>query len=957
MIKEIQHYQIIDQLGSGGMGVVYRALDSRLGRKVALKFLQNTQQDATAKARMLAEAQIAASLDHPNIGVIHSIEEHDGQPFIVMTLYEGISLRERLKEGRLELEPTLDIIRQTAEGLATAHAKGIIHRDIKPENLLLASGLVKILDFGLAKQANLEPLSSSGMLVGTLAYMSPEQVRGQQLDFRTDLWSLGVIFYEMLSGFSPFQTEGPLTAGILKIIKEEPPTLSEFQVNLPGPIEAIMQKLLTKDPDLRYASGLDLIRDLQRIDGANSKQIIPKTKPASKHPDVRLEPASKATTRTILPQTKTALIGRQNELSIIAHHLADPHCRILTLFGPGGTGKTRLVLEAARQISETGMFATGIYFVSLDALEDPDLIAPNIAKVLELNFQSQVTLIEELQEAIGEQSILLILDNYEHVMEGARLPGELVSACPNLKILVTSRERLNLEDEWVLPIPGLDIPETDLETTDKAEQYDSVQLFVTRAKRANLNFKLEPESAADICVICRLVAGSPLGIELAAAWVKMMPCRDIAREIQNNLDFLTSTSRDVIDRHKSIKAIFDYSWTLLSTAEQEAFKRLALFHGPFSREAAEAVTETSLPILMFLVDKSLLHSADGSYESHPLLQQYALKKLAESPEEQKEIEIKFANYFLQELQKLVGQYDELAKLDDIIDNVLAAVQSASTQGQGKLLVEFMHLLAVDGNYFAARGYTPRSLELLKSACEAAKRRGELNLAHRFLGKLGDTYRLSLGDFDKGFEAYKESLDLAKQIQNTQRQAITLSAIGHTRFLQKANDASAYLDQGLKIAIDSKDPIALFHVLQHQALLLGESGKWEEAKKLFEKALKAARMAYKQDNSANNDIIYYKFIGLINLGEAEKMLKNFDESLEIRRQAYAIAQETNNKVWQAMALQQIGEIYHSMNEKKLAQKSFSTAMKLWKTTNNYLNQKHLKSLTQKAGYSMDVMIDE
>ena len=196
-------YAILAELGHGGMGVVYTALDPRLDRQVAIKLLTpDLTRDETAKQRFLQEAQAASALDHPNICTIHEINEtDDGQLYLVMAYYEGETLKERIERGPLDLDEAVDIATQVGQGLAEAHGAGIVHRDIKPANLLIAtSGVVKILDFGLAKLAGTEGVTQTGTTVGTVAYMSPEQACGEEVDHRTDIWSVGVVLYEMMTG-------------------------------------------------------------------------------------------------------------------------------------------------------------------------------------------------------------------------------------------------------------------------------------------------------------------------------------------------------------------------------------------------------------------------------------------------------------------------------------------------------------------------------------------------------------------------------------------------------------------------------------------------------------------------------------------------------------------------------------------------------------------------------------
>jgi serine/threonine protein kinase/Flp pilus assembly protein TadD len=262
--QTILHYKIIDKLGEGGMGVVYKAEDSKLKREVAIKFLPNIiSKSKEDKTRFENEAQAAASLNHPNIATIHAIEEKDSQIFIVMEFINGPELKSRIDEGPITLEESLNIIEQIAYGLAAAHHKGIIHRDIKSSNIMLTqSGQVKIMDFGLAKVKGSSQITKVGTTIGTAAYMSPEQAQGTKVDNRADIWALGVIFYELLTGRQPFKGEFE-QAVIYSILNIEPEPVSTIKPDVPLKLEQITKKLLSKDVDLRYQDVASFLSDLK----------------------------------------------------------------------------------------------------------------------------------------------------------------------------------------------------------------------------------------------------------------------------------------------------------------------------------------------------------------------------------------------------------------------------------------------------------------------------------------------------------------------------------------------------------------------------------------------------------------------------------------------------------------------------------------------------------------------
>ena len=264
--RTISHYKILEKLGEGGMGVVYKAQDTKLDRIVALKFLpKHLLCDQEAKTRFEHEAKAASALDHPNIATIYEIDEVEGECFISMAYVEGKSIKELLKVKTFSLNEVLDIGIQICEGLATAHEKGIVHRDIKSDNIMLTSrGQVKIMDFGLAKLKGVSKLTKTGSTVGTIAYMSPEQAKGEKVDHRTDIWSLGIVLYELLSGELPFKSEYE-QAVIYSILNEDPKPVSELNKEVPESFNTIVKKTLEKEPAQRYQNMGEILKDLQAV--------------------------------------------------------------------------------------------------------------------------------------------------------------------------------------------------------------------------------------------------------------------------------------------------------------------------------------------------------------------------------------------------------------------------------------------------------------------------------------------------------------------------------------------------------------------------------------------------------------------------------------------------------------------------------------------------------------------
>ncbi|MCA9957894.1 MAG: tetratricopeptide repeat protein [Anaerolineales bacterium] len=374
--------------------------------------------------------------------------------------------------------------------------------------------------------------------------------------------------------------------------------------------------------------------------------------PAAKesvHVEIPLPPVSPPPAmRHNLPAATTPFIGRAPELAEVTRMLLDPALRLLSLVGPGGSGKTRLALQAAAQLSAAPplIFADGVYFVPLAALNSPENIIPAIAKALRLSFFKEGELPrQQLFDYLRSRSLLLLLDNYEHLLangSGAAQVSELLTVAPQVKIMTTSRVRLGLQAEHLYMVQGMRVPDwqtavswqtTSQPLTDLITPYSSVQLFVAAAQRAQPAFTLTPATLLPVVRICRLLDGMPLALELAAAWLSLLTLAEIETEIRQNLDFLATEMHDVPERQRSIRAVFNYSWTLLTEAEKEVLPQLTIFQGGFTREAAQHVAGTSLPILMALMHKSLIRREEnGRFTMHELLRQYAAERLHDDPE-------------------------------------------------------------------------------------------------------------------------------------------------------------------------------------------------------------------------------------------------------------------------------------------------------------------------------------
>lgn len=384
-----------------------------------------------------------------------------------------------------------------------------------------------------------------------------------------------------------------------------------------------------------------------------------------------------------LPRQLTRFVGRSREVCELSGLLADPACRLLTLVGPGGIGKTRLAIETASRVAP--YFPDGVWFVPLHAVQTSVLLSQAIADALNLPLAGQADPLAQVLRLLRDKHLLLILDTFEHLVEEPGLLNAMLSTTSGLKLLVTSREVLHLQEEWLYPVGGLATPPADAPRTDW-QAYDAVQLFVERVRRVRRDFA-PTEEAADIVRICRLVEGMPLALELAADWLRTLTCAEVALEIQRGLDVLATTLRDMPERHRSMRAVFDYSWQRLTPAERAVFARLSVFRGGFRRADAEAVAGATLPTLSALVDRALVRWEPDTrrYQVHELLRQYAAERLGQSPADAAAAQQRHCAHFADLLQArfnaILGgrQKEAAAEIEAELDNVRAAWQWAVAQ--------------------------------------------------------------------------------------------------------------------------------------------------------------------------------------------------------------------------------------------------------------------------------------
>jgi predicted ATPase/tRNA A-37 threonylcarbamoyl transferase component Bud32 len=841
-------YEIIAPLAAGGMGEVYRAKDTRLDRTIAVKVLpEHLSQNPNLRQSLENEARTISKLAHPNICTLHDIGHQDGTDFLVLEFVEGKTLRELLRAGRIPMRTLIPIAVQVAEGLAQAHEAGIIHRDLKPENLMVADqNLVKILDFGLAKLAleskeqtdtsiTTDSNTETGAISGTIGYMSPEQASGKPLDFRSDQFSYGAVLYEMATGKRAFQMS-TLAQTLLAIISGEPESISALNPEAPPPLSWVVERCLAKDPEKRYFSTRDLARDLAAIrDRLSDLQF--------KRGDAR--PSN-------LPEPSTVFVGREKELAAGRELLLRKDVRLVTVTGPGGIGKSRLALEMARDMARHS--SSRVYFVSLAAVSDPKLIPFAIAQTLgirETAGQSQLeTLKEHLKESLRDP-VVLLLDNFEHLIGAAPMLAELLAVAPHLKLLVTSRAALHVYDEHEFPVPPLALPDAkSLPTLEEMSRYSGIALFVQRAKAIKPDFGLTEDNAAAIANICARLDGLPLALELAAARTKLLSPSAMLARLESRLQLLTGGSRDMPARQQTLRQTIAWSYDLLNEAEQKLFRRLSVFVGGCTLEAVESVCNTKedleldvLDGMASMVDKSLvrqIEQADGEprFVMLETIREYAREKMAESDEERltRRAHAAYCLVLAEEgdaAETDAGSTEWADRFQIEHDNFRAALEWLTETGDAAW---GLRLGAALFRFWELREHLTEGRDRLGKLLIVAEAAKPTKARVRVLFAAG-VLAGAQGDYVVGDPLIRESLAGARQLGDKRGIAVALNALGVTARDQDDFAASqALFVESLVVWKELGDRVAAARTLSNLANGAKLQGDYAHARALYEECL-------------------------------------------------------------------------------------------------------------------------
>ncbi len=678
------------------------------------------------------------------------------------------------------------------------------------------------------------------------------------------------------------------------------------------------------------------------------------------------------TLTSTLPVQLTPLIGRDREHEHLLDRLLDAQCRLLTVVGPGGIGKTRLSLAVAQTVQTQApeLFPDGIYFVALESVDGSAFISTAIAESLGIALTDSATANIQLTNYLRHRQLLLLVDNFEHLLDGADLLLSILQAAPGVKAMVTSRERLNFHGEWLFELGGLAYPEAPegggQYSHEVTEIYPAVQLFIRDATAVRSNFALD-EELGPVVEICRWLDGMPLGIQLAAASVRAFSSHEILASIRENLDFLRTDMRNLPDRHRSLRAVFEHSWSLLTAAEQQALRQLAVFAGSFSIEAAEYVAGVSQTILRSLVNRSLIqpvgleHDIDVQYKIHAVLRQYAAAKLESERQEEQSSRDRHASFFTELLVELEAQLedsgaaDALAKIGADLENIRiawsrsvlylnldrirlalpglsryyllrgpfqegsAALADAeqqlkrflerSSEPQPKTRETLSHILGAQAKFFNHMACYDDALETAREAIAEAHQIGAVEA--EALGYLHSAIALRfLGDFPAALGAVKRALRIARRHNMPAIEGESLVNIGVIYIFHDSryDTAQPYLNDALKVYRDVGNRRQEGSALNGLGILHLYQGQYSEARVHYEQSLSAFREIGDRKGEA---------LELNNLGVVNHHLGNFDAAHSYYQEALTIREQLGEFQGIGLTSGNLGMLAHHMGDHQAA----------------------------------------
>ncbi len=952
-------YRLVRQLGRGGMGVVYEAVDEALSFPLALKTLApEATHDRTAVRRLKQEVLMARSVVHRHVCCVHELGCHgagaDAVWFLTMELLRGETLRERLQgRGRLAIDEVLPLAGQMVAGLGAAHRAGVVHRDFKSANVMIvrepAGDRAVVMDFGLARPfgdaigQDDTRLTAADVVVGTPDYMSPEQVRGEEAGPAADVYALGVVLYEMVTGTLPF-AGGSKMASLSRRLLEDAPSPRGVVPELPDAIHAVIMRCLARAPEARFAH----VEEIADVLAGRAAAVV----------DSQWHR---------LPAERDVFVGREVELDDV-ERLLEAGSRLITLQGAGGMGKTRLAVRCGWRTLPR--WPGGVWFCDLTEARDPNGVVAAVAGSLGVPLGPGDP-VEQLGHAIaGRGRCLVILDNFEHVVGHAEATlTPWMTRATEARFLVTSRERLHVAGESVRVLEPLD-------------QDAAFELFTERAQRQRPGLELQGPELESARQLVGLVEGLPLAIELAAARMRLMTAAQLVERMRERFRVLAGGERG---RHATLKTTLDGSWELLTPWEQAALAQCTVFEGGFTLEAAEAVLDMSawdeapwvVDVLQSLTDKSLLRirmperEADGSlpearFGMYVSVQEYARAKLRDETSlargaggaaADRAAELRHGAWYARhgtdaalEALDLHGGMKRRRSLSRELDNLLAACRRAIARDDGVTTVAcYRAVWAVLELRGPAQAGVELGNEVLRASLEradraravatlgrAASRSGRANDArahletaldlHREMGErraegvvLGNLGTVHLGQarMDEARACFEAALAIHREVGDRRNEGVALGSLGiQARERGRLDEARAYYDAALVAHREVGDMRSEGIFLSNLAVLDHTQGRMEDARAHYQAALAIHRAVGDR-----------RFEGVVlgDLGALHVNQGRMEEASAFLEAALAIDREVGNRRLEGVVIGNLGVLHMEQGRLEQARERLEAAI--------------------------------
>lgn len=845
-------YQIVDTIGDGAMGMIYSGIDLETSENVAIKALKLdvVGREPSIIARFEREGEALRQLNHPNIVKILATVHEGENYYLIMEYIKSGSLDDLLeKVPRLTIKQVLKLGLGIADALTHTHEMGIIHRDIKPGNILIAEdGKPLLTDFGVARVAD-SHMTQTGMVMGTLEYLSPEAFEYFELDTRTDIWALGVTLFETLTGQFPFHGDSfPET--MYEVMTLPVPDLEQLRPDAPIGFIDLLYRMLEKNREVRIPSVRMIGAELEAIQRGmpiTSRSLRGSFKKITSQFEVTLRfdaPFSSSRQHHNLPQPTSPFVGRTHELDTLSPHLVEDGVRCIVLVGQPGIGTSRMALAAAYHHLED--FVDGVYMVPLADFHNEKLFLSTVAESIGYTIVNAHGETRDLQQQLVDylraKSMLIILDHVDHLLEGMVINDfieALQTHTTGIKILATACTFPNIGAH--LTVKAFDY--STWVTRADAKQAPLVQILLHSANRIQPDWDINPENLRQLYKLCRITDGIPLAMALVGGWVDGYSIKEIAERISQAKKTLTPETEE---SEIVLQATLNVAWNLLGENDQVLLGQLSVFQGGFLRDAAQEITHATLKQLIMLVNRGLVQrDQTGRYHFHPYVQQYVLEKLNDNRTLAADTYAKHSSYYASFVWmrgaglKADGQLKSLRDIEVELLNIRSAWRYAIASAAYPEITKMAEPLGI---FFELMNRDQEGIALFERAVQHIQQH-PLRNKHRALSTcMIQSGRLMIchHQFEKAQSILEQSRKIVSEIERCPDLEVIEMLLGDLAMATHTTEnAAIWYNKGLKRAEDNTNYHYKIRLLNRVAECASKEGDWEAAEKLNRTSLALA----------------------------------------------------------------------------------------------------------------------